>query len=120
MGLNVFDFEPAEKATDSDHFANQKAEIWWEVGRMVRDGKAVYPKDLITRQQLSSVKYRIQNSSGKLICEPKDQTKKRIGCSPDRADSWVIGMAHWTYFEPDNQTTDNVGGVPEYTSLGVG
>jgi len=118
LGFNVFDFEPGSKALDSDHFANLKAEMWWEVSKMVRNGKCDYPEDMKTRQQLSSVKYKVQSNSGKLICEPKDLTKKRLGNSPDRADAWVIAMYHMNYFEPDNIKISR-GNVPSFVSLGV-
>ena len=119
MGNNVFNYEPGGKATDSDRFANSKAEMWWEVGRAVRDKKVEYPEDTKTRQQLSSVKYKLQSSSGKLICEPKDLTKKRIGHSPDRADAWVIGMFHWQNFEPDGKP-QRISGQSSYAGLGIG
>ena len=31
-------------------------------------------------------------TSGKVIIEPKDSIKKRLGCSPDRADAYIMGL----------------------------
>jgi len=40
--------------------------------------------------QLCSLTYEFRN--GKILIESKEDLKKRIGCSPDRADALVIGL----------------------------
>ena len=120
IGYNVHNFEPGGSACDKEHYANAKAEMWWEVSKLVRDGKTEYPEDLETRRQISSVKYKMQSNSGRLICEPKDMTKKRLGHSPDRADAWVIGIHHKDVFEFDDHINTGRHSVPDYIQAGVG
>jgi len=92
LGFNVFDFVSSEKAMDTVRYANKKSEAWWGVSRMVNDGKVEYPDDPQLRTQITAVKYDI-NNTGKLICEPKSKVKEAIGCSPDRADAWIMGIS---------------------------
>ena len=56
----------------------------------IQDSKVEYIGDEETRRQLSSTKYRIVKSSGKILMEHKQDTKKRIGRSPDRADTYIM------------------------------
>jgi hypothetical protein len=57
----------------------------------VRDGLVPYPEDDECRRQLSSVRYELRGQ-GKVIMELKDHVRSRLGCSPDRADAWVMGQ----------------------------
>jgi hypothetical protein len=58
----------------------------------IQNRKIPYPKDEELRRQLSSVRYKVVNSNGKIQLEPKDETKKRLKRSPDRADAFVYGV----------------------------
>ena len=55
--------------------------------------KVEYIHDEETRRQLCSTKYRVMKSNGKILMEHKEDTKKKIGRSPDRADCYI--MARW-------------------------
>ena len=74
-----------------------------------------YPDDEVLRMQLTSVKFDITRT-GKLICEPKDATKKRIGCSPDRADAWIMGIWVLPFVEP--LSSQDIAENRDYKSLG--
>ena len=91
MGDNVFEVNVAEKPTDEVKFRNLKAEIWWNIGRRFseKDIKLTW-KDEELRRELSSVSYEYRN--GKIMLEPKDKVKERIGRSPDKADAYIIGL----------------------------
>jgi lipocalin len=39
--------------------------------------------------------YRYSYKSGLLLMEAKKEYKKRLGKSPDRADSWILTHAPW-------------------------
>lgn len=97
MGINV-----AEKARDEEQFANLRAELYWHL-REAFNPKGVAPleipndPDLIA--QLSAIKYKI-NSAGKIQMEPKEDTKKRLGQSPDRADALMLANAHFSGVRP--------------------
>lgn len=79
-------------AEDSEKFYNLKAEMWWYAMTEIADKKVAYPEDEETRAQLCAMRFKVINSNGKIQMEAKDQTKKRIGRSPDRADCRVIGI----------------------------
>jgi len=41
-------------------------------------------------RELSSASYLIRN--GKILIEPKEKIKERLGRSPDKADAYIIGL----------------------------
>ena len=43
------------------------------------------------------------NSNGQIRLEGKDETKKRLGRSPDRADSFVYGIWATRFMHPGNR-----------------
>ena len=70
-------------------FFNLKVEIWWYARQCFMDGTVSIPNDQQLIRQLGAVKYKTKNN-GKLIIEPKAETKSRTGVSPDRADALVL------------------------------
>ena len=115
MGLNSIGFNSANEATDKDRFANLKVQAWWQARARVETLDIDYPDDEVLRMQLTSVKFDITRT-GKLICEPKDATKKRIGCSPDRADAWIMGIWVLPFVEP--LSSQDIAENRDYKSLG--
>jgi len=65
--------------------------MWWSVGRRFaeKDIKLTW-KDPELRRELSSVAYLIRD--GKIQAEGKDDIKKRLMRSPDKADAYIIGL----------------------------
>jgi hypothetical protein len=47
---------------------------------------------LLLRQDLSAVRVRPARTNSRILLEPKRETKKRLGRSPDRGDCYVIGV----------------------------
>lgn len=92
MGKQVDMINSAEKATDSGRFANRRTEIWWYLSEQIMDKKIPAIKDPELKKQIASVRYKIINSNGRVALEPKELTKKRLGCSPDRADAFAYGI----------------------------
>lgn len=92
MGKNVIAINSAEKANDSEKFYNRRAEMWWHTMEQIQAREVEHFKDNELIRQLTSVRYKVVNSNGKLQLEPKDETKKRLGNSPDRADAFVYGI----------------------------
>lgn len=88
-------------------FFNFKAQMWWYMRNMVLDRAVSFPDNEDSKVligQLASMKYHIR-SDKKITIESKEQYKKRIGKSPDRADCAVIGL--WALRdcpEPDFQS----------------
>lgn len=82
----------AEKSFDEDRYANIRAEMWWYVMSEIQDKRLPYPEDEELRRQLTSVRFKVVNSNGKVQLEPKAETKKRLSRSPDEADAFVMGQ----------------------------
>ena len=96
MGDNVIEFNSAGKAEEPEKYYNLRAEMWWNTGRRFAEkdikltwkGKSGVDRDLA--RELSAISYLIRN--GKILLEPKDKVKERIGRSPDKADAYIIGL----------------------------
>ena len=91
LNYNVFSINSASASSD-EKFYNLRAEMWFYAAELIRQEKCEYPKDEELRNQLSSVRYKIVNSNGRLQLEPKEYTKQRLGRSPDRADAFIYGL----------------------------
>lgn len=93
MGDKVLDFNSSDKGEPTDRlkFRNLRAEMWWSVGRRFaeKDIKLTW-EDPELRRELSSVSYLIKD--GKIQAEAKDDIKKRLMRSPDKADAYIIGL----------------------------
>jgi hypothetical protein len=86
----VHDVNVASKATNPKRYRNLRAELWWEMGRMVNDEVAELSTiDDQTASDLAAPRGG-PDAQGFMIVEPKDETKKRIGRSPDRGDALLI------------------------------
>lgn len=87
---NVSGINVAEKARNSEKFANLRAEVWWGLRERFKDGDISIPDDEELIAQLSTIKYKF-NSRGQVLVESKDDMKKRGLSSPDKADA--LGLA---------------------------
>jgi len=79
----------AGKANDPRYF-NIRAEMWFEMAQWVKKGGAL-PQCNQLKKELTEVQYFLHK--GKLKIEDKDQVKKRLGFSPDRADALGLTFA---------------------------
>jgi len=92
MKYNVQAFSSAERCEDSDRLANKKAEAVDYTAEQIRKLKVEPVKDAETRRQLVGLsRYKITNS-GKMIMRHNDDTKKELGCSPDRGLCYCYGI----------------------------
>jgi len=89
QGYNVKGINFGERANRSDTFINIRAEMYWHLRELFRNGQISIPDDTILADELSKIKYKF-NSSGKIQIESKEEIKERIGRSPDRADSLAL------------------------------
>jgi hypothetical protein len=102
-GLNVIKFDSRVKATDSARFRDLKAEAWFYTREQISLGRIppIGIKHEFLKKQLSAVKYEYSSSKSRIKIEDKAKTKKRLKCSPDRADAFVMGC--WAYQQlPDD------------------
>lgn len=96
--VNAVNFGSAP--TDSEHFANKKAEMYWSIRKAldpespmgydgprlkIPEGEDLLAEDLSQRYTL--------NSKGRIIMEPKEEFTKRVGRSPDRGDALALTFA---------------------------
>ena len=90
----VVDIHSSRTSSDPERWGNLRDEIWWKARELIIDHKVAYPQDEELRRQLCAVRYKTISSDGKVKLELKEDTKKRLGRSPDRADAYVYGL--WT------------------------
>ena len=79
-------------ADDPRRFANKRAEMFWRLRERMEQGEINLPEnddDLIA--DLSAMRY-VFTQAGKIQLESKDETKKRIGRSPDGGDAVALAV----------------------------
>lgn len=72
-------------------FLNKRAEMLWELSKWIKRGGAL-PKTSELVAELTTPTYRFQKD--KIVVEPKESVKKRLGRSPDIADSMALSFAY--------------------------
>lgn len=86
----VFGVHTGARLQDDRNY-NVKARIWREALEYLTAGGCSLPRDPELKSQLAAVRYLYKD--GLLLMESKKDHKKRLGRSPDRADSWVLTFA---------------------------
>ena len=82
----------AETSRHPSRFANLRAEIWWMARELSQGGGwDLSGVDDGTVAQLVAPRYAL-DSAGRVRVEPKDQTRKRLGRSPDDADALLLAF----------------------------
>lgn len=71
-------------------FLNLRAQAYWHLRRLLEEGQIALPEDTKLFDELAGTQWRV-NSAGKIQLESKDDTRARLGRSPDRADA--VAMA---------------------------
>ena len=85
---------------DGITFHNLKAAAWWKAGIKFFEGYCDIPNDPKLINQLAGVTYHFL-SNGKIIIDDKEKViKKKLGCSPDRAETYVMGLEALDRAEP--------------------
>jgi len=79
-------------AARDKHYLNWGSESYFALRDRLQAGEIILPRDDEMAAQLSTRKYFV-NSADKLVLERKDEFKKRLGRSPDRADALVLAFA---------------------------
>lgn len=99
LGLPAFGVNVAESPSMKEQYASLKVELWWmarewfqlrdcRIPESPQDGKGA---DLV--EELCAVNFDPPTSNGKIRIEPKSETRKRLGKSPDVADAFVLTFA---------------------------
>lgn len=85
-------------------FANKRAEMWWLMAEWVKRGGCAPNISQLSRE-LTAPTYTF-NTQGKIIIEPKEMIKERLGFSPDMADALAL-----TFALPEMPSTNSVEGM---------
>ena len=84
-------------AQDEEHYYNARAEMYMTAGEKMAEGMIPFDVDeamdeddrLVLEGELMTPKYDFRG--GRILVEPKDEIKQRLGKSPGRADTAVMG-----------------------------
>lgn len=104
VGAGPTDDEAKEK------FYNLRAQIFWYLRDRFKPNKngksdASIPDDPQLKKELSEIRYKF-SSERKIKLEAKDEMKKRLGSSPDKADALALAFFDTTESEPDIMIAD--------------
>lgn len=86
-GESPIDVQFSAPAYDA-RYANRRSEIWWLMTEAIQRGMQL-PHDPELLQELTTVHYTF-TTAGRLLLEPKDDVRRRLGRSCDRADSLAL------------------------------
>jgi len=92
LGLPAVAVNFSRSATQKKRFANLRAECWWKVRELLREGKLAIPNDPRLQADLIMPKF-APDMYGRILLESKDDIRARLGRSPDTADSLAITFA---------------------------
>ena len=85
----------AEKAHDEIRFANLRAQIWWEIGRINCERRlwdlSTMENGDTTCAQLLAPRW-TTDTKGRILIERKDDVIARLGRSPDNADALLLAF----------------------------
>lgn len=95
QGLPYVEAQSGARSTDPERFRNARSQWLWALRELAEEGSlAIYPDEAgeLAAAQLASIKWH-PDSAGRIVVEQKDETKKRIGRSPDEADAVMFAFA---------------------------
>jgi hypothetical protein len=98
-GVDVIAFHSGSKSTEVDRsgelgFVNVKAAAWWGLRESLDpawDPDIELPPDDMLLGDLTAPKWKVE-SNGRIRIEKKEEVKKRLGRSPDKADAVVMAF----------------------------
>lgn len=105
-GLTVHPFRGAGRPHEPDDYPNARSELWFTMADEI--GDIDLDEDEQLAADLSAPTYKL-DVRGRRVVEPKAETKKRLGRSPDRADAALMTL--WT--PPVMRVPDGAGGETE-------
>lgn len=95
LGFKTQDVSFAQSPTD-EQFVNKRVEMYWRGAQWIKNtGKLPIDNELI--QELTIVKYDHDNAKQKVYIQSKDEIRKDLGRSPDKADAFMLTFAFNVY-----------------------
>lgn len=74
-------------------YRNLRSQIWWEAGDKFANNKvALDPSDFELARQLGGIRFDPDKSVTKMTVLSKADLRDSLGCSPDRADAFAMGL----------------------------
>jgi hypothetical protein len=95
----VIEFRAAARPQKPDEYPNVRAEAWWGLRTALEEGLRINPDTPFLEElhgEVAAVRY-FEDKKGRIAAEPKDETKRRLGRSPDLGDTLM--MAAWAYLK---------------------
>ena len=95
MGRRVIGVNVSEKPRNQRKFEDRTTELWWSLRELLHpmsQTPMALPRDMRLLGELSGRRYRVSKDN-KIQVESKDDFKKRLQRSPDRADAVVLACA---------------------------
>jgi hypothetical protein len=92
VGFNGNAKPPAPYERHTVQFHNCRIAAYWRLFELMREKHITLPQDPLLVGELLATGYQ-PTSAGRIIAKPKDEIKKLLGRSPDRADA--VCMAVW-------------------------
>lgn len=118
LGRTVYAINSCEKSDNPKCF-NRRAEIWENAAEMFSNGDVeLHLTDTVLKNQLLSPTFSIRGS--KILIESKEDIKKRLRRSPDRADAYVNGLYALRFVQPAASVKPARRHTPSYVTCGVG
>ena len=91
-GFRVTEVNVGTASSDTEKYANLKAELYWNLRLRAESGELAALTDEKTISQLAGLRYR-HNSRGQTVIESKEEARKRGVKSPDRAEALMLAFA---------------------------
>lgn len=97
-GESIIPVDFGGRAVTNDNCVNRRAEIYYKLKQWLQDGGYLGdPKNneiVELKRELQAVEYNLRKSDdGKIALGPKDDMRKKLGHSPDRADAVALTFA---------------------------
>lgn len=93
LGLPVVEANAGARANDPERYVNARAEWFWGLRERFESGEIdIDAADEELAYELATIRWK-PDSRGRVQIESKDDMKKRLGRSPDRADAVAIAFA---------------------------
>lgn len=124
LKIDVIKVNVGQKSVEPKRFVNLRAELWWNVGRMLTQDDAwdLTAIDDQTAADLAAPKY-VTDSAGRIKVEKKDEVRARIGRSPDDADALLLAFCTDTrravMHRPRNLEAQTFAGRPGQATVGA-
>jgi hypothetical protein len=100
QGIPALPVNFGSAAWQPERFVNRRAEMYWSLREALRNNELALPPDAKLQAELTNIKYKL-DSRGRYQIEAKDEIRKRLGRSPDRADA--LALAVWAPLEAQLQ-----------------